>query len=88
MAERLALTYKQLAMPGNVERTYATKVGGETATLAHFLSKAKEAVHSEAGLLELELAANTEGPSGTPVSGANAEKYLANVSDIRNVIEY
>lgn len=90
MAERLAIRYKTFAAPGNIERTYATKVGGVSATLAHYLEKAKTAVKEESGFLEFELAANTEGPSGggVNVSGSSAQKYVANVADISNVIEY
>jgi hypothetical protein len=88
MAEKLILNYKTFAAPGNVERKYATKVGGESATLAHYLAKAKTAVHEESGFLEFELAANTEGPSGVPISGNIATKFAVNVSDLSSVIEY
>jgi hypothetical protein len=89
MANRLILRYKTIAAPGNVERTYATKVNGEPATLANYLTKAKTAVHEEAGFLEFELAAETPSPSGgTNISGSSAQKYLANVNDISNVEEY
>jgi hypothetical protein len=77
-----------IAAPGNVERTYATKVGAEPATLTKYLEAAKKAVHEEAGFLEFELAANTEGPSGTIVGATAAQKYVANVNDISNIIEY
>jgi hypothetical protein len=89
IAERLILSLKTFAAPGNVERKYATKVGGETATLAHYLSNAKKAVHEESGFLEFELAAETEGPSaGIKVSGSLVEKFALNVTDISSVIEY
>ena len=88
IAGHLAIRYKTIAAPGNVERTYATKVGAETATLTHYLEAAKKSVHEESGFLEFELAANAEGPSGVPVGGSSAEKYVANVADISNIIEY
>ena len=88
MAERLILRYKNFAAPGNVERTYATKVGGVSATLAHYLEKAKTAVHEESGFLEFELAANTEGPNGVTIGNSTAEKFVVNVSDISTVNEY
>lgn len=89
MANRLILNYKTFAAPGNVERKYATSVGGETATITHYLSKAKTAVKEESGFVEFELAAETEGPStGTKVSGSNIEKFALNVADISSVMEY
>ena len=88
MAARLILGLKTFAMPGNVERKYATKVGTETATLTHYLEAAKKAVHEESGFIEFELAAGTEGPSGVPIGNTSAEKFVQNVSDISNVIEY
>ena len=88
MAERLILGLKTFAAPGNVERKYATKVSGETATLAHYLSKAKTAVHEESGFLEFELAAGTEGPSGVPIGNTSAIKFALNVNDLSSVIEY
>jgi hypothetical protein len=89
MAERLILSLKTFAAPGNVERKYATKVGGTTATLTHYLEKAKAAVHEESGFLEFELAAETEGPStGTKISGSLVEKFALNVTDVSSVIEY
>lgn len=88
IANRLAIRYKTPAAPGNVERGYATSIGGVSATLAHYLEKAKTAVKEESGFLEFELAANTEGPSGSTVGATTAQKYVANVSDISNIIEY
>lgn len=89
MANRLIIGLKTFAAPGNVERKYATSVSGTTATLAHYLEKAKTAVHEESGFLEFELAANTEGPSNaTTIVGSTSQKYLLNVSDISSVVEY
>jgi hypothetical protein len=88
MAERLILGLKTFAAPGNVERKYATKVGGVSGTLAHYLEKAKTAVKEESGFVEFELAANTEGPSGVPINGTLTEKFALNVTDISSVFEY
>lgn len=88
MANRLILDLKTFAAPGNVERKYATSVGGVTGTLAHYLEKAKTAVHEESGFLEFELAANTEGPSGVPIGNSAIQKYVLNVTDLSSVIEY
>lgn len=89
MANRLILGLKTIAAPGNVERKYASSVGGVTATLTHYLEKAKTAAHEEAGFVEFELAAGTEGPdSATSIIGSTAQKYLLNVADITSVIEY
>lgn len=88
MANRLSIRTKNFAMPGNVEKIYATSVGGVTATLTHLLEKAKTTVHEESGLLEFELAAGTEGPAGVPLGSSTAEKYLLAVSEISQVTEY
>lgn len=88
MAERLILNYKTFAAPGNVERKYATKVEGVSATLTHYKEKAKTAVKEESGFLEFELAANTEGPQGITLGNSSATKFLINVSDISSVMEY
>lgn len=88
MAERLILGLKTFAAPGNVERKYATKVSGTSATLAHYLEKAKTAVKEESGFLEFELAAETQGPSGVTLGNTTAQKFVLNVSDLSSVIEY
>jgi hypothetical protein len=88
MAERLILNYKTFAAPGNVERKYVTKVGGVTATIAHYLEKAKTAVHEESGFLEFELATGTKDPTGVEIPNSVAQKFAMNVSDISSVIEY
>lgn len=88
MAERLILGLKTFAAPGNVERKYATKVSGTSATLAHYLEKAKTAVKEESGFLEFELAAETQGPSGVTLGNTSAQKFALNVNDLNSVIEY
>lgn len=89
MANRLILGLKTFAAPGNVERKYASSVGGTTATLTHYLEKAKTAVKEESGFVEFELATGTEGPSSaTTIIGSTSQKYLLNVSDISSVVEY
>jgi len=88
MAERLILNYKTFAAPGNVERKYVTKVSGVSATLAHYLEKAKTAVKEESGFLEFELSTGTQDPSGITIPNSAAQKFALNVTDISSVIEY
>lgn len=89
MANRLIIGLKTFAAPGNVERKYASSVEGVTATLAHYKEKAKTAVKEEAGFVEFELAAGTEGPSyPTSIIGSTSQKFLLNVADISSVVEY
>lgn len=88
MAERLILNYKTFAAPGNVERKYVTKVGGVSATLAHYIEKAKTAVKEESGFLEFELALGTKDPAGVEIPNSAVQKYALNVSDLSSVIEY
>jgi hypothetical protein len=88
MAEKLLLNYKTFAAPGNVERKYASKVGGVSATLAHYLEKAKTAVHEESGFLEFELAVGTKDPQGLEIPNTSTQKFALNVNDLSSVIEY
>lgn len=88
MAERLILNYKTFAAPGNVERKYATKVSGVSATLANYLTKAKTAVKEESGFLEFELAVGTKDPQGLEIPNSSAQKFALNVMDLSSVIEY
>lgn len=88
MSEKLAIRLQSFGMPQNVERVYATKVGGVSATLTHFGEKAKTAVSESGGLVEIELSAETPGPSGVNVSGSEAKKSLINVNRVEDVVEY
>ena len=93
MAERLAIRLSSFGMPQNVERVYATKIGVpgtlKVATLANFAEAAKKVVHEESGLAEIELAAETEGPSGgVKISGSEAKKSLININRVEDVMEY
>jgi hypothetical protein len=63
-------------------------VGGVSATLVHWLEKAKTAVHEESGFVECELEANAEGPAGVPIGNTKAEKFLVNATQVQNVHEY
>lgn len=82
------MNYKTFAAPGNVERKFATKVGGATATLTHYLEKAKTAVKEESGFLEFELATGTKDPTGIEIPNSSVQKYVLNVADLSSVIEY
>lgn len=88
MSERLAIRLQSYGMPQNVERVYATKVAGESATLENFAKAAKTAVTEFGGLVIIELAAETPGPSGVNVSGSEAKKSLINVNRVEDVVEY
>ena len=81
MAGHLRLYYQPYASPGDVELKVITEVEGETATLAHWKSKAATALSTYGNFVLCKTAKETIGNS-------EVQEFLVNVLQVQNVTEY